>query len=154
MYIKLKKAIRFIHTGPVRSIIKNKHIIEELLIEPGNCSEILAITETKLNDDKLNYTSISNYTCSFVYCNSSTNAEGVAFYILNSPKFNRKEDLEFNLDDSEKVFIEVNLTKSKVFIFGVIYRHPTSSLTKFLEQFLLTMNKLAHDKLDFVVCGD
>ena len=136
----------------VRSILKNKHVIVEFLIELGSCSEILAITETKLNDDKLNYTSKSNY--SFVCCNSRTNAGGVAFYILNSLEFNIREDLGFNSDDSENLFIEVNLTKSKVFIIGVICRHPTSSLTKFQEQFLLTLNKLAHDKLDFVVCGD
>ena len=87
-------------------------------------------------------------------CNSSTNAGGVAFYILNSLKFNRRKDLEFNSDDSENLFIEVNLTKSKVFIIGVIYRHPTCSLKKFQEQFLLTLNKLAHGKLDFVISGD
>ena len=123
-----------------------------MLIELGSCLKILAITEAKLNDDKLNYTSISDY--SFVCCNSSTNAGGVAFCILNSLKFNRREDFEFNSDDSENLFIKVNLTKSKVFIFGVIYRHPTCSLKKFQEQFLLTLNKLAHDKLDFVICGE
>ena len=87
-------------------------------------------------------------------CNSSTSAGGVAFYVLNNLKFNKREDLEFNSDNSENLLIEVNLTKSKVFIIGVIYRHPTSSLTKFQEQFLLTLNKLANDKLDFVICGD
>ena len=70
---------------------------------------------------------------------------GVAFYVLNSLKFNRREDFEFNSDDSENLFIEVNLTKSKVVIIGAIYRHDTSSLEKFQEQFLLTLNKLAHD---------
>ena len=87
-------------------------------------------------------------------CNSRTNAGGVAFYILNGLKFNRREDLEYNLDDSENLFTEVNLTKRKVFIIGVIYRHPTSSLIKFQEQFLLTLNKLAHDKLDCIICKD
>ena len=148
---KKQQDLSILHLN-VRSIVKNKHVIEELLIELGSCPEILAITETKLNDDKLNYTSISNY--SFVCCNSSTNAGGVAFYILNSLKFNRREDLEFNSDDSENLFIEVNITKNKVFIIGVIYRHPTCSLKKFQEQLLLTLNKLAHDKLDFVICGD
>ena len=148
---KKQQNLSILHLN-VRLVVKNKHVIEELLIELGSCPEILAITETKLNDDKLNYTSISNY--SFVCCNSSTNAGGVAFYILNNLKFNRREDLEFNSDDSENLFIEVNLTKGKVFIIGVIYRHPTCSLKKFQEQFLLTLNKLANDNLDFVICGD
>ena len=126
--------------------------MEELLIELGSCPEILAITEAKLNDDELNYTSILSY--SFVCCNSSTNAGGVAFYTLNSLKFNRRDDLEFNSDYSENLFIEVNLTKSKIFITRVIYRHPTSSFTKFQKQFFLTLNKSAHDNLDFVICGD
>ena len=66
----------------MRSLSKNKPVFEELLCEPDNFPDILAISETKLTDEKVICAKIPNY--NFVFSNSSTNAGGVAFYILNS----------------------------------------------------------------------
>ena len=42
---KKQQGLFILHLN-VRSIVKTKHVIEELLIELGSCPEILAITET------------------------------------------------------------------------------------------------------------
>ena len=66
----------------IRSIAKNKNILEECLHELNCCPDILTVSETKLNKNNVNLASIENY--SIVYSNSSSNAEGVAIYILNN----------------------------------------------------------------------
>ena len=138
----------------IRSIAKNKNILEECLHELNCCPDIqvLAVSETKLNKNNVNLASIENY--SMVYSNSSSNAGGVAIYILNNSKFTRREDLEFNSGDSENVFVEITLHSKKVIIFGLIYRHPRNSFSKFQDKFLQTIIKLGQDKLDYLICGD
>lgn len=136
----------------VRSIIKNKHLIEELLSEINYCPHILAISETKLNDDKIKYALIQNYNS--VFSNSSSNAGGVAFYVLNNLSFNRRHDLEFKSFDSENLFIEISLSPSKIIVLGLIYRHPNNNFAEFQDQFLKTINKLRQDKQEFIISGD
>ena len=136
----------------IRPIAKNKNILEECLHELNCCPDILAVSETKLNKNNVNLASIANY--SIVYSNSSSNAGGVAIYILNNLKFTRREDLEFNSNDSENVFVKITLHSKKVIIFGLIYRHPRNSFSEFRDKFLQTIIKLEQDKLDYLICGD
>ena len=60
----------------VRSIVKNKHILEELLYELNNFLDIIAISKTRLNNHNINHASLQSY--NLVFSNSSTNAGGVA----------------------------------------------------------------------------
>lgn len=136
----------------VRSIVKNKHLLEELLGELDSCPDIIAISETKLNDAKTNLASIPNY--NLIFSNSRSNAGGVALYILDSLKFCRRQDFEFDSSDTENLFIEINLAANKAIIVGLIYRHPTSSFSEFQRYFLQTLKKMCQEKSEFVVCGD
>ena len=88
------------------------------------------------------------------FSNSSSNAEGVALYVLNHFKFYRRLDLEFNSFDSENVFIEITPDSGKVFVISVVYRHPTNKFDEFQQQFLQTVDKLEKDKREFLICGD
>ena len=54
----------------VRSIVKNKHILEELLHELYNFQDIIAISETRLNNHNINHASLQSY--NLVFSNSST----------------------------------------------------------------------------------
>ena len=73
----------------VRSLSKNKPILEELLCELDNFPDILAIFEIKLIDEKVNCAKIPNY--NFVFSNSSAIADVVAFYMLNTLQFTRRQ---------------------------------------------------------------
>ena len=85
-YSKKHLGLTIVHFN-VRSILKNKHTIEELIYELDNQPDrpILAISETKLDDEKILRSHIPNYNC--VSSNSSTNAGGVAFYVLNTLQY-------------------------------------------------------------------
>ena len=131
----------------IRSIAKNKNILEECLHELNCCLDILAISETKLNKNNVNLASIENY--SIVYSNSSSNAGRVAIYILNNLKFTRREDLEFNSSDSENVFVEITLHSKKVIIFGLIYRRPRNSFSEFQDKFFKQL--LNWDKTSLII---
>ena len=66
----------------------------------------------------------------------------------------RRQDLEFDANESENLFVEIKLTSKKVVVIGVLYRHPASNFSKFQEQLLQTLDKLGQNKQDFVLCGD
>ena len=66
----------------------------------------------------------------------------------------RKEDLEFRSEDSENVFIELDVNPLKSSFIGLIYRHPTNKFTKFQEQLTHTLNKLNHFKQEYILLGD
>ena len=136
----------------IRSISKNKHILEDLLIELDNFPEILAISETKLNNQNVNYASIQNYKLAFTY--SSSNAGGVALYILNKLNYSRRQDLEFQSTDSESVFIEIDITTHKKLVVAVIYRHPNKPYHEFQDHIMQKLNKLNHENKDYLICGD
>ena len=110
---KKQNQLSVLHSN-IRSIAKNKNILKECLHRLNCCPDILAVSETKLNKNNVNLVSIENY--SIVYSNSSSNAGGVAIYILNDLKFTRREDLEFNCSDSENVSDKITLHSNKVII--------------------------------------
>ena len=95
---------------------------------------------------------IPNY--NFVFSNSSTNAGGVAFYMLNTLQFRRRHDLEFKTDDIENAFVEVKLTTRKKIVIELICRHPTSNLTEFQDKFTSILNQLNQTKQEYITCGD
>ena len=138
----------------VRSLPKHKQTLEELMVELHNYPDILAISETKLNDEKIktNCSKLPHY--NFIFSNSSTNAGGAAIYVLNTLKYTRREDLEFKTDDSENIFIEINVTNRKAIVIGLVYRHPSSDFTAFQDKFTETLNKLNHSKLEYIISGD
>ena len=65
----------------VRSLPKHKQTLEELKVKLHNYPDILAISKTKLNDEKIktNCSKLPHY--NFIFSNSSTNAGGVAIYV-------------------------------------------------------------------------
>ena len=136
----------------VRSIFKNKHLLEEFLHDKDQCPSILAKFETKLSDNKVNQALIPNY--NFLFSLSSTNAGGVGLYVRSDLMGIRRQDLDFDSNESENLFVEIKLTSKKVVVIGVLYRYPASNFSKFQEQLLQTLDKLGQNKQDFVLCGE
>ena len=61
---------------------------------------------------------------------------------------------KFKSCDSKNIFIEINLTNQKSVILGVVYRHSSSYVTDFQDQFTHTLNRLTCCKHEFVIGGD
>ena len=89
---KNQNGLSIIHFN-VRSIVKNKHVLEELIHDLDNFPDIITISKTRLNKSNINHVSIQN--SKFVFSNTTTNAGGVTIYILNNLKNSRRHDLEF-----------------------------------------------------------
>ena len=66
----------------------------------------------------------------------------------------RRQDLDFDSNESENLFVEIKLTSKKVVVIGVLYRHPASNFSKFQEQLLQTLDKLGQNKQDFLLRGE
>ena len=148
---KKQRDLSIIHFN-VRSLSKNKPVIEELLCELDNFLDILAISKTKLTDEKVNCAKIPNY--NFVFSNLSTNAGGVAFYMLNKLHFTRSHYLESKTNDRENVFVGSKIKYTKKIVIGLLYRHPTSNFTEFQDKFTSILNQLNQTKQDYVICSD
>ena len=135
----------------VRSLPKNKKNVEELLLNLTKKPDIIAITETKLNDNNIARTQLKDY--DLTNCNSLTKAGGVALYISNYLMFNKIEKLSVATTHYESLFIEINVKnkKHKNLVIGVFYRHLFSSLLDFQSQFIHTLNNLAQEKKEYIL---
>ena len=75
------KNLTFLHVN-IRSLSKNKSLLEELMSSYNIFPDIIDVCETKLNKNSNIYLlSLENY--SFHFVNSETNAGGVGIYIKN-----------------------------------------------------------------------
>ena len=133
-----------------RSLTKYLDSVTDLLHNLKYPIDILCISETKLNtnlndsnNDNLNSrVQIDGY--KFISKHSKLLFGGAGIYISNHIKFDRRPDLEFDMEDCETCFIEVKThAKQKNLIIGSIYRHPhDSNLDEFFSEFIKTAEKI------------
>jgi len=62
-------------------------------------------------------------------------------------------DFDLKIEGYENLWASVNTADSKLFI-GVIYRHPSSNLNLFLENFNPFLEKINNSKLMCLLAGD
>ena len=96
-------------------------------------------------------TSITGY--NFLHSDSEKKSGGVRIYIHSSISYQIKTDIPNVLNDSESLWIEINLHE-KPCIIGVIYRHPGCDITAFAENIREVPHNLNDKKLPFIICGD
>ena len=78
---------------------------------------------------------------------------GVGLYISEHLNYKQRHDLAFPEDKSaESLFVEINRTKEKNIIVGIIYRPPDSKLNEFLSDLDQVMGKISKEnKLVFLM---
>ena len=145
----LGQSFNLIHCN-IRSLSKKK-TIEELLQSVKTKPDILVISEIKLNSNNLGRATLIDYT--MVHCDSISNA--VALYVSNFLDFCKLDEYSIASPYFETLFVEVKLKNSaKGLVIGVMYRHPSTSLSEFKLQFTQTLSHLAKHKKDYIICGD
>ena len=133
----------------IRSLTKNLEKLEELLSDLDKMPEIIAISETKLKAEfKLQ---LDGY--DFLQKDSSTNAGGVGLFISKSLNYEVIEHYHLHNNDCEELWVKIKM-RNKVKIFGVIYRHPKSSITEFYNSFEKTLSLLNKQKAEYYITGD
>lgn len=117
-----------------RSLRKHFDEIHDLLSSYSNSFSLIAITETWLSVADKNLYCFPNSNSE--YCNKITSSHGgVAIFISPDLSYKRRHDLHLPVTNCESVWIEItNCSPScdqRDFIFGCIYRSPSSSVEDF-----------------------
>ena len=147
------KAISFFHCN-VRSLPKNHTLLTDLIYSIQVKPDILAISETKLNENNVVNVDITGY--NFFHTDSSTNAGGAAIYVNRDIKAIARPDIKLPLDDVESCWIEIEsgFNDNKNIIVGCVYRHPKSKICEFIERLDALLKYLNQCKYQVVLLGD
>ena len=136
----------------MRSLPKNLTSLNDLILTVKETPEIIAISETKLQDENIYNISIPGYV--FLNTNSPTRAGGVGLYISKELTFIRRRDLEIAGDGIESCWIEIKREKEKNIVIGCIYRHPTKDCAKLQNALKEQLSNLNNKGKEVFVLGD
>ena len=142
----------------IRSLSANFDKINEIFSNSSKLPDILAFSETKLNETK-NYPDMRGF--SFESKDSLTNCGGVGMYISDSLEYTLRPDLCLETDSCEDLWVQLNgnenISHGKVknkLVVGVIYRHPRQNYKKFCEKLCRTVSILNKTDTKYVIVGD
>ena len=148
------KGIKIFHQN-IRGLFANFSGVQIILREV-KVLDILTLSETHINngnhDDEESLYEIPGY--EFIKMNRKEGrAGGVAIYISNMLKWQRRYDLELN--DVECIWIEIFLHKAKSFLLSTLYRPPEGSKylpPNFNEKLMLS--KVSLESKECIIMGD
>ena len=137
----------------MRSLPKNLTSLNDLILTVKETPEIIAILETKLQNENIYNISILGYV--FSNNNSLTRAGGVSLYISHELNFIRRRDLEITSDRIELCWVEIRRQKEKniVHVIGCSYRHPANDCAKLHNALKEQLSNLNNKNKVFVL-GD
>lgn len=145
-----------IYQNNIRSLNKNiDSIQEEIFMECTEMPDILAFSETKLNQ---NSTIPGWEGYSFEHVDSLTDFGGVGIFIKNEIDYNVRDDLSINSTRCEDLWIEFKIKSAgcslEKFVVGIIYRHPNQKYNSFCENLCKTLETLSQSKTNYILVGD
>ena len=137
-----------------RSLNKHMDEINILIDNPKFKFTILCFTETWLNDETSDLSSIKGYTDVHTFRNTKSGG-GVSIYISDTLNFTTLENLTNTSKHIESLFIridkrEINTTKDV--IIGCVYRPPNGDFKQFIESYQEVLDTIS--ATDCFICGD
>jgi len=126
--------------------LKTCDALYEFLTSLSYTSDIICISETRIKMEPLINISLPNYN----FIHATTNAGGVAIYVLSNHKYVIDRELEMNITGCKDLWLNLfahNKSSDKITI-GAIYRHPDSSnnnVRKFSDTISNSIKKI-HDQ--------
>ena len=123
----------------IRSLNKNFKKLEDLLTQISKLPDIIAISETKLNN-KLSF-NLQGY--NFIQNNSKTKGGGAGMFIKENISYNLCKFPQLNRLNCEDLWVTVKINNIEK-VFGVVYRHPSNNFVQFqtaLEHNLIPLNE-------------
>ena len=150
-----ESSISIFHNN-ISSLNANFHKFEEIFHKCQKLPDILAFSETRLNNTISN-PDIEGY--KFEAAHSPTSAGGVGIYISNKMTYTVKKDLALNTEGCEDLWLDIDIKNKRgdtfpKFIVGVIYRHPDHQYIDFLSNFCNTLHSLNKIKANYIIVGD
>ena len=114
----------------MRSLPKNLTSLNDLILTVKETPEIIAILETKLQNENIYNISIPGYV--FLKNNSLTRAGGVGLYISHELNFIRRRDLEITSDGIQLCWVEIMRQKEKNIVIGCSYRTQRMTVLNYI----------------------
>ena len=118
---------------------------------------IIGLTETWLDDDKVDFYDIREYDCTNNLCRKGKRGGGIMLAVKYGIPYTVRDDLQFFYSEMESVFIEIDKqvfsTVSNIVI-AVIYRVPDSSIEVFNNRMQDIFNALQREKKSCYLLGD
>ena len=151
---KKRMEIFLIHFN-IRSLQKHINELNSVLASFKNQPEIVAISETKIIEGKINRNiNLDGY--NFIHCDSVTRAGGIGLYIKNTLAYKIHEHSKAELTSAEDLRVEIQ-TKQESFVVGVVHRHPDEnavSIDRFNDEFNELLLSLSCEKKEFCCVED
>ena len=139
----------------VRSLQKNFCKLSLYVSHLSTKPDVIAITETKLNDAKSNDGfKLTEY--KFMHKNSSTKASEIAFYVKKEWSYTLLNSAGLNLNAVEDLWIKFEAKPVPITV-GVIYRHPkydVDSLTSFGDELANKLHSYNLNNAKYCILGD
>ena len=111
-----QKGFSLLHCN-TRSLGKNVSLLHDILLTVETRPDIIAISETKINENSYANINLPGY--NFVNTNSKSQAGGVGLYIANNIEFSRKTDFDISHDGIESCWVELACHKQKNIVIGI-----------------------------------
>ena len=146
-----QKGFEIFHCN-IRSLEKNKSFLHDFLTTVKTISDIIAISDSKINENTSANLNIPGY--AFVNINSKTQPGGVVLYVSNDLEFSRRSDLDISDDGIESCWIELARTAQKNVIIGCVCRHPKGNRELFHNTLQKQLEKLNTKGCEVLVLGD
>ena len=92
----------------------------------------------------------------FTFISQPTNssAGGVGLYVKQDLNYTIRTKLSLSNSDFESLWIEIDNQSHKNFICGIIYRHPNSDISSFMDYLNSTAEKIHREKKNCAILGD
>ena len=154
---RTKPRISLVHFN-LRSLSKNLDQLNEFLSVLDTTPDIIAISETKLNNNTVSNIEIPLY--EFIQDNSITNAGGTAVYFSKGLNALHRPDIKFTMQQVESCWIELQPSsdfpnnKSNSIIVGCVYRHPNADIVDFIDQLEEIIKGINDRKQTVYILGD
>ena len=137
----------------IRSLNANFDNFSEMLHQLNHEFSIIGLTETKIRTDSFYTLNIDLTGYKLLSQPSLSNAGGVGLYINENLSFHLRSDISQSTADYETLWIEVQSEIHENILCGVVYRHPRSNATSFINYINDTLEKISHENKTCTLLG-
>ena len=147
-----QNALTLFHCN-IRSLPKNLSLVRDILYCLYSRPNIIAISETRLNENSVWNIELSNYY--FFHHDSPTAAGGAGLYVSKNWKSIPRPDLQLDVELVKSCWVEVGPCNGKAHVvIGCVYRHPSVNIDDFTRKLDELIKNLNWKKPKVYILGD
>ena len=139
----------------IRSVPKNFNNLTNYVQNLKINFDVIGLTETWINEANTNLYNIEGYVQRELY-RKQRKGGGVSLYVKEEIVFNDRDDLTFNNNNVESLFIELSSSEQQNnrIIIGIVYKPPGALIEPFLESLNEILNTVNKEHKETYIMGD